>query len=206
MAEDYPPRMYWHYARRNRVKAKFYSPYRAIPAVLVLSVQFIWKHKSHTPFTEMWIAIAIIIFAYLAIFILESLWNFTVLTPPKIYGEQVDIIGELTAQNSFLESKLRGPTISPQEQRRRELVSEKMKGLGEVGRNILRCIHDQGEVHALALEAEHSFNSLALNNFFAKAVPGGLILYQNHIVRIKPELKSALEFVLSTDYDKDLKD
>lgn len=52
----------------------------------------------------MWIAIAIIVCVYMAIFIAESLWNFAALTPPKVYGEQVARIGELTTQNSALEA------------------------------------------------------------------------------------------------------
>jgi hypothetical protein len=80
----------------------------------------------------MWIASAIIIAVYLGLFIFESLWKFGVLTPPKIYGEQCEVVSELTAKNSWLETELREPQISPQEQRRRQLVSARIKELGEV--------------------------------------------------------------------------
>jgi len=155
---------------------------------------------------ELVITVSAILVVYAVIFGIETLWRFVVSTPVNIYAQQVDRIGELTAKNSFLEHELKEPSVTAQEQRRREMVSEKVKTLGEFGRKILRCIDDQGEVNALSLHAEYNFSEVMLNNFFAKAVPTGLILYQNHVVRIKPELKSALDFVLSNEYDKDLKE
>jgi hypothetical protein len=202
MEEEYPPRMYWRYVRRNRVKAKFYSPYRAIPALLVFSVQFIWNHKAHTPFTEMWIAITIIIVVYFAIFILESLWSFTVLTPPKIYGEQVDLIRELGAKNSVLQNELRVPKVSSLELRRRELISAKLKELSVIEREFLRCIHDQGEIHRFSLLAK--FDPALVNKFIPSAVQSGLLLYREHVASVKPELKDALEFVLDDEYGQEL--
>jgi len=110
---NYSPRLYWRYVRRNRVKAKLFKLYRAIPATLTLVVQFIWKYKAHTPFTEMWIAIAIIVAVYFGLFAIESLWSTVVLTPPKIYAQQIDVIGELTAKNSILGRELQGAAGSP---------------------------------------------------------------------------------------------
>lgn len=119
----YPLRMYWRYARRNRVKAKFFSPFRAIPTVVVFIAQFVWKHKAHTPFTEMWIAMGIIATVYLAFFALESLWKLVASTPPIIYGEQIEVIQEYVGRISALEEAQREPQVSPQEERRRQVVS-----------------------------------------------------------------------------------
>lgn len=102
--ESYDPvRMYWRYALRNRVKARFFSPYRAIPTVAVSIVQFVWKHKAHDPFAEMWIALGIIVAVYFVLFALESLWKFVASTPPKIYGEQIEVIQRYIGQLGALE-------------------------------------------------------------------------------------------------------
>ena len=110
-----PLRMYWRYAWRNRVKAKFFSPYRAIPTVVASIAQFVWKHKTQTPFTEMWIAAGIIVIVYLVLFALESFWRFVVSTPPTIYGEQIELIQEYVGQIGALEEaeqKLKAPRIA----------------------------------------------------------------------------------------------
>lgn len=148
---NYPPRLYWHYIWRNRLKAKAFSLYRAIPAVLSFVAQFIWKHKPRTPFTEMWVATAIILAVYFGLFALESLRNAIVLTPPKIYAQQIDVIGELRAKNSALERELREPQVSPQEQRKRKAVHEMLESLGAVSFPILQTILDHGEITHLNL-------------------------------------------------------
>jgi hypothetical protein len=200
---NHNPRLYWRYARRNRTKAKFFSLYRAIPSLFIAVFQFIWLRKGHAT-KELLIAIATICGVYLGLFILESLWNLVVLTPPRIYAEQIDVIGDLTAKNSFLEEELRSPQISPEEQRRRELVSGKIKELGEIGRKILRCIEDHGEIRSMALSAEYNFDDAALNSFFQRAIPASLILYDNHKVSLNPEFKSAIQFVLTSEYGQEL--
>lgn len=200
---NYPLQIYWRYAWRNRVKARFFSPFRAIPTVIASTAQFVWKHKAHTPFTEMWIAIGIIVAVYLVLFVLESFWKFVVSTPPKIYGDQIEVIQEHIGQISAFEEAQREPRISPQEQRRRQLVSARMRELGEVGRHILRCIADHGEIKVLALSAEYDFGDAALNGFFQRAIPGALIRHENNQVSLNPELKPAIEFVLASEYNKD---
>jgi len=85
--------MYWRYVWRNRVKAKFFNPYRAIPSVVTFVLVFIWKHNANkTPFTEMWVTVAVTVGVYLGLYWLNVLWSFLVLTPPKIYGEQIEVI------------------------------------------------------------------------------------------------------------------
>ncbi len=200
---DYPTRMYWREAWQNRIKAKFFSPYRAIPTVAASIIQFVWKHKANTPFKEMWIAAAIIVGVYLALFVLESAWKFIVLTPPKIYAEQLEVIQEYTEKLGALEEAQREPQISPQEQRRRQLVSARIRELGEVGRHILRCVADHGEIKVLALNAEYDFGEAALNGFLQRAIPGALVMHDNGQLRLNPELKSAIEFVLASGYSKD---
>jgi hypothetical protein len=207
MAEEgsYPPRMYWRLAWRQRSKAKLFSLARVLPSLGIAVVQFFWL-RNNRPTVELWIIVGTIVTVYLVFWFLNILWNAVGLAPVKLYAEQIEVMSELRAKNSFLERELREPQVSPQDQRRRLMVSEKMKTFDEIGRKILRFIDDQGEVNALALQAEHNFAEAALRNFIAEAVPSGLILYQNHIVRIKPELKSAVEFVFANEYDRDLKD
>jgi hypothetical protein len=206
MDEDstYPVSMYWRYAWRERVKAKLFSLWRAIPTVLLAIAQFVWKRNPQTPYRDLWILLAIIVAVYFGLFVIESVWKLVVMTPPQIYGEQVDAIGEALAKASYLERELRGPQISPQEQRRRELVAGKIKELGLTGRKILRCIEDHGELRDIALAAEFNFSDTSLNGFFGRAVPGGLILFNDHKIRLNPELKSAIQFVLNSEYKEEL--
>jgi hypothetical protein len=201
----YSPRMYWHYVRRHRVKAKLFALYRAIPSLVIATVQFIWSRRGHS-IRELSVSVGIICGVYLGIFIVETVWNLIVLTPPIIYAEQIEVISELLAKNSFLERERKTPAISPQEQRRRELVSKEVKKLDPIGRAILRYIHDQGQVSAMALKVDCQFTETDVSKFIAKAIPGGLIVYQNHIISIKPDLKAAVEFVLSTESTETGKD
>jgi len=201
----YSPRLYWRYVRRHRVKAKLFALYRAIPSLLIAIIQFIWFRRSRS-MKELWIIGGIICGVYCGMFILESLWNLVVLTPTTIYAEQIDVISELSAKNSLLERERTNPPISAQEQRRRELVSKEVKKLEGIGRIILRYIHDQGQVSAMALKVDCQFTETDVSKFIARAIPGGLILYQNNVISIKPDLKSAIEFVFSTEYGRDLKD
>jgi hypothetical protein len=53
-----PWRMYWRYVWRHRVKPKFSSLYRAIPAVLVSILQFLWRRTAQTSFAEMRISLS----------------------------------------------------------------------------------------------------------------------------------------------------
>jgi len=61
--------MYWRYVWRNRVKAKFFNPYRAIPSVVTFVLVFIWKHNANkTPFTEMWVTVTVTVGVYLGLY------------------------------------------------------------------------------------------------------------------------------------------
>ncbi len=59
-------------------------------------------------------------------------------------------------------------------------------------------------MNAIAMKLK--FGEMAVSNFIARAIPTGLISYENHVMSIKPELTKAVEFVLSSEYDQDLKD
>jgi len=153
----------------------------------------------------MWVAILIIVSVYLTLFTLEVVRNFVLASPANIHSQQSETIATLTKEIESLKQQKEVPDVSPQEQRRRQMVSEKMKALGPVGRKILRCIADHGKIKSMALEAEYDFNGAALNGFYQRAITGSLILYENHVVSINPELKSAIEFVLAEEREKDLK-
>jgi hypothetical protein len=94
--------------------------------------------------------------------------------------------------------------VSPQEQRRRNFVSAAVKNLGENGRRILRHIDDQGQVNANALRMDSLFSEVGVDKFVASALQAGLILYENHVITIKPDLRAAVGFVLSNEYGHDL--
>ena len=62
----------------------------------------------------------------------------------------------------------------------------------------------KGHVNAVAVK--NQFGDMIVNNFITRAMPSGLISYDNHVMSVKPELKSAVEFVFSSEYTQDLKD
>ncbi|MGC2327066.1 MAG: hypothetical protein WA604_10165, partial [Candidatus Sulfotelmatobacter sp.] len=176
---------YWRMAWRERPRAKIFSPYRAIPGVLASAAQFLWKRKAHSSFMEMWITIAIIIAVYMILSTLEAIRNYVVISPVNLHSRQSETIDALTKENELLLHRQAIPQVSPQEERRRHLVSAEIKKLGEIGRRILRHIDDRGEVHTMALDGD--FNEMAVKNFTARAIPSGLIMYTNHKISIKPE-------------------
>jgi hypothetical protein len=198
---SYPAKMYWNYVWRQRSKAKLYSLNRAVPSIVIAIVQsLLRKNRS---FAELVLIVATIFGVYLGLFVLESLWKFVVDTPVKIYAEQIDLIAESGSKFSFLERRCAeleaqrsNQNVSPQEQRRRELVSSSVTKLNEEEKKILRYVFDQGRIDANALKMSHQFDEASVQSFVAKALPGGLILYQNHVISIKPELAAAVEFVL----------
>ena len=189
---------YWQKAWRERPPARLFSLYRAVPGVLVATAQFIWKHKTHSPFTDMWIVIAIIVSVYLGLFMLETIWNCVSISPVRIHSRQSETISAFAKENELLKLEQAIPEVSPQERRRRDIVSAEAKKLGEIGRKILRYLDDHGQVHAMSLD--ENFGDIAVRDFVAKAMPSGLISYRDHRVDIKPELKPAIEFVLSSEY------
>src|SRR5580658_7334730 len=110
---------YWRMAWRERPHAKFFSLYRAIPGVLISAGQFLWKHKDHSSFTDMWIAIAIIIGVYFGLFALETIWNCGFVSPVNLSSRQSATIAALATENEGLKQKQAGPEVPAQEQRRR---------------------------------------------------------------------------------------
>jgi len=145
----------------------------------------------------MWIAIAIIVAVYLVLSTLEAIRNFVVISPVNIYYRQSESIAELNQEHERLKQKLAVPEVSPQELRRREIVSVEANKLGETGRKMLRYIADHGQINAMTLVEKFGDT----HDFIAKAIPGGLITYRDHLIDIKPELNSAIEFVFASEYD-----
>lgn len=160
---------------------------------------------------EMFWFIVVAIIVYMVIYALEWSWNYVALAPMIVDSDtqtklkqRADEIATLTKENEGLKQKQTVPELSPQEQRRRDFASVEIQKLGEVGRTFLRYIGDQGHVNAIAMKLK--FGEMAVSNFIARAIPTGLISYENHVMSIKPELTKAVEFVLSSEYDQDLKD
>jgi hypothetical protein len=161
---------YWRMAWRERPRAKLFSLYRAIPAVLASTIQFLWKHKAHSPFTDMWIAIGIIVAVYMILSTLEAIRNYVVISPVNVHARQSGTIAALSKENEGLKQKQAVPEVSAQEQRRRELASAEIQKLGEFGRKILRYIHDRGQISATGLQLSGQFNERAVTNFLAIAI------------------------------------
>jgi hypothetical protein len=190
-------------AWRDRPHAKLFSLPRAIPSVLASAAQFIWKHKAHSPFTDMWIAIGIIMAVYLVLSTLEAIRNFVVISPVNIYSRQSAKITALSNENETLKRTPAIPEITAQEQRRRVLVSAEMKKLGNAGRKILRQIEDHGSLSVIGAKLDRQFGEDAVSAFLAVAIQGGIISYVNHVMSIKPELQLAVEFVFSSEYSQE---
>ena len=194
------------YAWRERVKTKFFNPYRAVPSLLISAAQFVWKRQPKTSFTELWIVLSITVAAYLILFVLESLWRFVVLTPPKIYREQTEVIGDLHGQVSAFQE----PEISPTEQRRRDQVQAWWQSLTRDEKAVVQFIYDRGDTDAMTFN-ESGLNGDALRSAVQKTLKWGLILYRrekipvaspylpnvNETYWVNPQLRDALEFVLS---------
>ena len=56
------------------------------------------------------------------------------------------------------------------------------------------------------LKVDCQFTEADVGKFIARAIPAGLIVYQGHMIWIKPDLKPALEFVFSSGYPQKPKD
>jgi hypothetical protein len=200
--------MYWREVRRYRVKPKFFSLYRAIPGVLVSIAQFFWRRTAQTPFAEMWIGLAIIAGVYLGVFLVEALWSFVVLTPPKIYGEQLEAIKDWIGRCGALEVEA---AVSPAEQRRREQVQKDWQQFTPEEKDVVRFVFDKGEVNAATLRESGFDQRILYNALTQKGMKCGLIMHRRDTEPsigpwgggvmdsfwVNPSLKDALEFVLA---------
>ena len=170
-----PWRMYWRYVWRHRVKPKFFSLYRAIPAVLVCILQFLWRRTAQTSFAEMRISLAIIVGVYLGLFLLDALWSFIVLTPPQIYGEQIGVIQDWIGRCGALE---RETVVSPTEQRRREQVQMAWQQFTTEEKNVVRFVFDKGEVNAATLRESGFDQRILYDALTQKGMKCGLIMHR----------------------------
>jgi hypothetical protein len=203
-----PRRIYWRYVWRYRVKPKFFSLYRAIPAVLVSILQFLWRRTAQTSFAEMWISLAIIVGVYIGLFLLDALWSFIVLTPPQIYGEQIGVIQDWIGRCGALE---RETAVSPTEQRRREQVQKAWQQFTTEEKDVVRFVFDKGEVNAATLRESCFDQRILYDALTQKGMKCGLIMYRRDTEPpvgpwgggvmdsfwVNPTLKDALEFVLA---------
>jgi hypothetical protein len=172
---------------------------------LISRIALLRLGKVTITWADVWRDLLIFSGAYSAVVLVSFLLNL-IRTPALLDRERADEIAALSKENDTLKQKQTVPEVSAQERRRRDFVSAEIRKLGEVGRKILRYIDDQGHVNAMAVKLDSKFNENAVSAFLAMAIPSGLISYANHVMSIKPELKSAVEFVFSTEYDQDMKD
>lgn len=131
---------------------------------------------------------------YMVLYVLESLWNFVVMTPPRVHAEQEALISQLRHENETL-----NPQISVVEQRKRQMVREMLADLGTASVPVLQTILDHGEITYISLARmrlqEHVYQIVLkaeqLNLVHKRAFDD-----KNAILTINPDLKSALAFVL----------
>lgn len=204
MAQTQPQRRadYWRMAWEKRPPSQFFTPYRAIPSVVAAACAFLVKyHKDRCAFPlDMWIAIGIIVGVYLVLYAIESLWSFAVISPVNLHTEQTKTISDLTEQNSKLR-ELACPKVTPDEERRRQIVLEKINRLNRTEKQMLRYIMDCQPINPIALAVEKRFNPPDVQ----KALASGSLFLTHLIARIgddwsiKSEFRSALDFVLRSE-------
>ena len=126
--------------------------------------------------------------------------------PGILYREQARTAAEQTAalinlreENSTLNSALSQPKISRQEERRRQLVSDKLKQFTKEGKAVLKYIFDHGTISNLALDAESGFRQAVINQAVVEAITGDLLKPIGEGLAVNPEFKSAIAFILDNE-------
>lgn len=144
----------------------------------------------------MWIAIGIIVGVYLVLYAFESLWSFAVISPANLHAKQAETISDLTEQNSKLHEAAY-PKISLEEERRRNIVAGRMKGLTEQSKKVLRYIMDHGSVQYMTLAME--FNLPTSPPVVQDWLASDLLVSIGGMVSVKEEFRSSVDHLLSSD-------
>lgn len=174
--------------------------------MLASVAQFIWKHKAHSPFTDMWVAISIIVAVYFVLSMLEAIRNFIVISPVNMHLRQSESIALLTTENVGLKEH----PFSRQEERQRERMMEILRSFSEGERKVVRYILDHGETGYGNLEGS-GIDSRTFSDATRKGVNTNLLVERDTGVReldpvgqlvrrgarfsIKPSLESLLRYI-----------
>lgn len=111
---------------------------------------------------------------------------------------------ELRQENSTLKAEvfdLRNPKISPDEERRRQIVLERIKRLKRCEKEMLRYIMDCGTINWIALIDGKRFSpsdvqgAIASGSLFSTQ----LLIASGNDWSVKDEFRSALDYVLSSE-------
>jgi hypothetical protein len=146
----------------------------------------------------MWIAIAIIVGVYLILYAAESLWSCVVVSPTNLHAEQLAVITELTEENAQLRN-VAYPEVSPEEQRKRKLVAEKIKRLNLNAKRVLRYIMDHGIIRGTTLDLESGFEERDINSAVVEGTATGLLVSIGDSFTVKSQFNSALDFLLTSE-------
>ncbi len=105
---------YWETAWHERPPAKFFSPLRAIPPLVIAVLQF-WRSKGNHPFKETLIIAGIIFGIYMLFYVLETSFSVVVRCPALLDQQKNNKIGELDRHRVSLEENLKSLTMKRDE-------------------------------------------------------------------------------------------
>ena len=108
-------------------------------------------------------------------------------------------IAGLRQENESLKQQLTPPEVSPEEKRRRAIVTEKIGSFSQEQKMVLRYIMECGPVKHIELQLLTRFNSADVQQAIVQGNLSGLIVWSGDEVSVKSEFQSALNFVLSSE-------
>jgi hypothetical protein len=164
---------YWRRAWKAKPPTSKFSLYRAIPSVLIVIIQIVFR--AQRSIKEMFATTLIIVAVYIVLYALETVWNFVSLAPVRL---------DQLAQQSVDKQN-----VGPLEQQRQYLVAQRMEEL---------TIPQQDAVHYILLHGETSVQNLrqSLGITYSELKPiiqKSLIREDDRVCFINPELHNALE-------------
>jgi uncharacterized membrane protein len=204
--------LYWREAWQKRPPTKLFSLYRAVPSVIVSLVQFLRQAKPQRSFHELWLVTGIILGVYLALFVVETIWNFVIVSPARLHTERCSVIANQAVVNNRLQKELTTPAVSAQEQRQRKRASDLLKDFSKEERLVFQYLLDHGETGCRNLESSGldriAFAEATRKGFNCSLLDRREIEPHGELARwmsrlrweqrfsINPQLESALKFVL----------
>jgi hypothetical protein len=111
-------------------------------------------------------------------------------------SQQSKMISDLAEQNSKLHD-VAHPKVSPEEERKRKLVADKLKHFNQKSKRVMRYILDCGTVHEMGVYSE--CGAPEANDALGEGKLSSLLIFNHKMIEINPALKSALDFVLKSE-------
>jgi hypothetical protein len=143
------------------------------------------KVRATTTMKEILISSAIGIGVYMILYALEFSWNFVVISPVNLHTA-------LTEENQRLTSALKRPPIDPREQRRLDLVQEKLVSLEPGSKKVFRYILDFGSVRYTDLQMASGLSERDVNVAIVRGKEFLDISSDGETISVKAEFSSAL--------------